>query len=273
MMKLSYRDKIIALVLTVVLILVGGAIFIVKPQIEKFNAIKLTLAAKEQEKTTVETKIATFDTIQAAILSSLNDIEANQEPFYTEQRVFEMEQLFHSYCDEAAMNINSITLSLSAKNLEADQYTPENDIIVYPLKMNADLYNTLPQEVRDIADNVAAPERAAVEVGAMDISVTFSGITYWDDMQSFIDIISGLNRTIIINSLSLGTAATEESSGTVNCQLTIYNIVPMDVTAVIDNERSIAQENGTVGSFDEMVAEIINPAETVAEPEPENVTE
>jgi hypothetical protein len=267
MMKLSYRDKSIALALTVVLILVGGAFFIVKPEIEKYNAQKLSLATKQQEQETVQAKIDTFELIQSNILNSLSDIESLQEPFYVEQRVYQMEQMFHEYCDQAGMDITTISLSLEAASLDADQYTPAQDIITYPLKMNADLYGTLPQEVKDAAANATPAVKPSVMVGSMSVSVTFDGVSYWQDMEDFIDVISGLNRTIMINSLSLGTAATEEEGGSVYCSLSIYNIVPMDVEAVFTNERDIAQKNGTVGLFDQIVASLNAEAEVSETPE------
>ncbi|MDR0903399.1 MAG: hypothetical protein LBM59_02065 [Ruminococcus sp.] len=259
MMKLSYRDKIIAIVITVLVILAIGSIFIVYPEIQKYQAKQVEVQNKEDEKATVQEKIDTLPTIQTNIIRSLGDIGNLQDPFYLEQYHYQLEQLFHSYCDEAEMDIKEISFVIDTEDIAASQYVPVYNILAYTMKMNADLYGTLPEEVMNIYNQVKLEEKPMVSIGIMTIEVTFSEIVAWEQLEPFIETISNVDRTIMINSLEPVEEADENGEGGATAAtLTIYTIVPMDIDTVIENETEIAKTNNTLEALQPVIDEVVS---------------
>jgi hypothetical protein len=247
MLKLSYRDKVIAIIVTVVLLIAAGWVFFVNPQIDKYQAKQLEVEAKETEKKTVEEKISTLDDIQMSIIRSAYDIGDLQEPFYLEEYHYQLEQLFHEYCDEAGVEIDSITFSVETEEITASQFMPSYNILAYVMKMNADLYGTLPQEVLDIYNDVKLVEKPVVDIGIFKIDVTLGGLLTWEDLRPFIDEIFDLERTVMINTTSPKVVPDPQSNDerpAINAILSLYTIVPMDRDTVVENELTVAEENG-----------------------------
>ncbi|MDR0986708.1 MAG: hypothetical protein LBL98_03295 [Ruminococcus sp.] len=261
MMKLSYRDKIIAIVITVLVILAIGSIFIVYPEIQKYQAKQVDVANKEAEKQTVQEKIDTLPTIQSDIIRSLGEIGNLQDPFYLEQYHYQLEQLFHSYADEAEMDIQSISFSISSEEIIAAQYQPAYNILAYTMKMNADLYGTLPEEVMNIYNDVELAAKPIVEIGVMNIDVTFADVAMWDEFETFITTVADLDRTLMINELNpSGNAESDdpEEERSSDVRLTIYTIVPMDIDAVIETETEIAKSNNTLPLLQPVIDEVMS---------------
>ncbi|MDR0975130.1 MAG: hypothetical protein LBL80_05510 [Ruminococcus sp.] len=257
MMKLSYRDKIIAIVITVIVILAVGIIFIVMPEIDKYQAKQLDVQNKETEQQTVQAKIDTLPVIQTDIIRSLGEIGNLQDPFYLEEYHYQLEQLFHSYADEAELDINSISFSIDTEEIKAYQYQPAYNILAYTMKMNADLYGTLPEEVMNIYNEVELAEKPMVDIGVMNINVVFGEVVTWEDMEPFINVISDLDRTILINTLAPVDDRDEEGNGgSTSVSLRLYTIVPMDIDTVIENEQAIAEENGTLEALASVISEV-----------------
>jgi hypothetical protein len=275
MMKLSYRDKIIAIVVTVLVILAVGAIFIVKPEIDKYNAKQIDVANKETEKTTVQAEIDTLPVIQRNIITALSDISDLQTPFFLEEKHYQLEQLFHSFADEAGMEISDISFEITAEEIVASQYMPSYNILAYQMKMNADLYGTLPEEVMNIWNNVEPAAKPVVTVGIVNITATFQDVSSWNDIRPFIDLLTEMERTIIINTLSPGEEDADplaEESSSLPVSVTLYTIVPMDTEMVIEEERKIAESNGTIEQFNLLLEEIAA-AETAENGETDENTE
>jgi hypothetical protein len=258
MMKLTYRDKVIAIVLTVIAILAAGAFLIVKPEIEKYQSKQIDLETKKQEQETVQAKIDTLAMIQTNIIKSLSDIESNQEPFYLEQADYELEQLFHEYFKTADLEIKNIAFTISPEHIIAYQYQPTVGILAYDMKIHADLYGELPQEVIDAYNEVKIGEKPATVIGAMVFDLEFDDVSTWEEVLTFLDLIAELDKTVIINTVEEGDAPDAETGegGTVNMTATIYNIVPMDVDVVIDKEREIAKENGNIDDLEKIIEQM-----------------
>jgi hypothetical protein len=278
MLKLSYRDKVIAIILTIVLLLAVGGIFLVKPQIEKYQAKQIEVKNKENEKLTVEQKIATLDPIQMDIIRAAYDIGDLQEPFYVEAKAYELEQLFHEYVDAAEMEIQSMEFSLASNDIAASQFMPSYNILAYTMKMNADLYGTLPEEVMNIWNKVKLVKKNTVEVGVFDISLTVSDVETWEDVRPIIDEIFDLDRTIMINNIAPAVESDAAAEGTsvsggLPISITLYHIVPMDKDTVVENELDVAEENGGPQKRQEFEAFIESLEEELAAEEENNTEE
>ncbi|MDE7289774.1 MAG: hypothetical protein K2N71_09800, partial [Oscillospiraceae bacterium] len=84
-MKLSYRDKVIFIVVIVIIILVAGFFLFIQPKFKEIEGAKYNLETKQQEKVELETKIASLSTIIDEIKAAADEIGEKQEIFLAEQ--------------------------------------------------------------------------------------------------------------------------------------------------------------------------------------------
>ena len=73
-MKLSYRDKVIIIVVAVLVILGVGIFCFAKPKYESLQVSKQRLAAKEDEQQQVDAKIATLDGLKKQLEDNIDSI-------------------------------------------------------------------------------------------------------------------------------------------------------------------------------------------------------
>jgi cell division protein FtsB len=249
MMKLSYRDKVIAIVLIVILVIVAGFIVVVKPMIDKTNAAQKELEKVQQEKEAVEEKIATLENIKAGIKNDLGSIDEYQQLFFTEDYGFEMERTIRDYCEEVGLTVKSLSFSSQSVQLAPARYVSSPYWLAYQMKIDADLYSQLPSAVYDLWNKTVYKSGASQVVGSTNYSITFADIATWEDLMPLIDRVSAHEKAIYIPSYDLN----EDSKANLDRELsfTVYHIVPMVVAQV-----QAAEDNNGVLPTDEAAAPV-----------------
>jgi hypothetical protein len=237
--KLSYRDKVILVILIVLIIIIGGIMVFVRPKFEESNAKKEELDAKTKEQQTVQERINTLPVLQRQVLEAIKDIDLYQQLFYTEGKHYEMEQLFHSLIDESGLDINAMTFTTKAEDIEDYLFTPSVGLLMYDMKVNADLYNALPIELYNYMNGVQAESNGTVVIGVTEFAASFKNLRTWDQLQQFLDLVEATDKSIYITTVASEGSTPEEGNGNVNVQ--IYHIVPMDTLAVWNAEKAIAE--------------------------------
>jgi uncharacterized protein YxeA len=237
--KLSYRDKVILIVLIVLVIIIGGVMVFVRPVFEQSNAKKEELDAKTKEQQTVQEKIDTLDDLQREILVAIGDIDTYQKLFYTEGKSYEMEQLFHSLTDQAGLDISEVTFSTEAEDIEDYLFTPSVGLVMYDMKVNADLYNALPVELYNYMNKVQAQSRGTVLIGVSNFNAKFKNLNTWNELEQFLRLVDEADKSIYVTTVESTSDNPEEGEGEVDVK--IYHIVPMDTLAVWNSEKSIAE--------------------------------
>ena len=123
-LKLSYRDKVIFIVVMVILVIVAGFFLFIKPKFEKVNLAKDTLAAKQQEKIDIDTKIGTLPDI-------IDSMKATAEEIGEKQKIFLDEG--HPYVNETYIREVLSSLNLDIKSMNTN-YTTASPISRYTIK-------------------------------------------------------------------------------------------------------------------------------------------
>lgn len=237
-MKLSYRDKVIFIVVLILIILVAGFFLFIQPKFTEIESAKFNLETKQQEKIDIENKVATLPTIIETIKAVADEIGEKQEIFLAEQDPY----LNETYIREAlkAERIEVKTMNTTYTTAGAiDRYTvaPKN-ILAYDNKMSADLYNELPQEVYDEYNKVAPESYPNTVIGVTTVNVTLSG---GDDpiecAKKVIDRIAKDEKSVILNTISSEVEDEAKSGGLddeaeVSATITMYSIFPLNVEQV-----------------------------------------
>lgn len=253
-LKLSYRDKVIFIVVMVILVLVAGFFILIRPKYEQVNLAKETLTAKQQEKADIDTKIGTLPDIVKNMKDIAGEIEEKQEIFLEEA---------HPYVNEIYIReaLSSLNLDITEMHTEytvasaINRYTVEKlHYLAYENKMNADLYNELPQEVYDLYNGVPAQAYPNTIIGVTNVTLTFNlGTNSLNRVYDVMDRLADDDKAIILNSVTAESnpESGEEPAATLN--ITMYSIFPMNVEEVL-------KETDEVKPIEPAVEETAEPA-------------
>lgn len=259
-MKLSYRDKVIFIVVIVIIILVAGFFLFVQPKFQEVESAKYNLESKQQERVDVEAKIATLPDIIDNIKAVADEIGEKQEIFLPEQDPYLNETYIREALTAERLDVKSMnTTYTTAGAINRYTVSPKN-ILAYDNKMSADLYNELPQEVYDLYNNVAPEVFPSTIIGITTVEVTFDGGTNpVEQANKAIDRIAEDEKTIILNTISTETPEVASSEGgdaeipSVTANITMYSIYPLNVEQVKQESTDI-QPIEAVGAEETPVA-------------------
>ena len=243
-MKLSYRDKVIFIIVIVLIILVAGFFLFIQPKFQDVETAKYNLENKKQERVDIETKIATLPTIIDDIKAAADEIGEKQDIFLEEQDPYLNETYIREALQEERLDITTMNTTYTiAGDINRYTVTPAN-LLAYDNKMSADLYNELPQEIYDLYNDVAPETFPSTVIGITTVTVTMDGGTDpIDAAYKAIDKIAGDEKTIILNTISAGSekdsSSEESASSEVEATITMYSIFPLNVEQVKQESAEI----------------------------------
>ncbi len=248
-MKLSYRDKVIFVAAIVVIILVAGFFLIIQPNMDKANVAKNNLAAKETEKAEVEAKLNTMPALVEQIHNLAKDIEEAQKNYFEPLEPYEYEQIIAETLKTCGVDVKSITTQYVVADDMIEYITPDETIYSYSMMLNADLYNELPQEIRDNFNGIGTPNPSAQMLGITNVTIQY-GLKKGDfdmkDIWKYIDTISDDERTMKILSVSTPARYTPEPGEAASSEIETHQIVMQLYSIFPMNTEKVMEENGEV---------------------------
>ena len=150
-MKLSYRDKVIFLVVVVIIVLGVGFAFFIRKSIQQTQDVNASLALKQQEWDEVQAKIATLPDLKQQLKTTVAEVDTLQKPYLDEQESFEADKYVYDILSnvDGFVSMKSMELTGEKEGNLAPYFYIRNSV-AYDIKMNADLTgDSLPQEVYD----------------------------------------------------------------------------------------------------------------------------
>lgn len=240
-LKLSYRDKVIFIVVMVILVLVAGFFLFIKPKFEDVEKAKNILIQKEQEKAEIDETINTLPSIIESLKATAKEIDVLQEIFLDEAHPYVNE----TYIREILNGLNIEVLEMKTEYTEADELSkyvvkPAN-ILAYDHKINSDIYNELPQEVYDKYNKVKAEGYPDAVIGVTVMTVKFNSDLELQDAYAVIDKIAEDEKTIILNSIGTEdlSEATDEPVYEMEATITLYSVFPLNVEKVLEETAEV----------------------------------
>ncbi|MBD5141288.1 MAG: hypothetical protein HDT25_07745 [Ruminococcus sp.] len=238
-MKLSYRDKVIFIVVLIIIILVAGFFLFIQPKFNEVSSAQRKLENKQQEKVELEEKIATLPDIIDSIKATADEIGEKQGIFLEEQDPYLNETYIREALTAERVEVKEMNTTYTTAG-RINRYTvdPKN-ILAYDNKMSADLYNELPQEVYDVYNKVAGESFPNTTIGITTVNVTFSGGSNMvENAKRAINRIAEDEKTIILNTIALEVEDTplvvvdSADEQEVSATITMYSIFPLNVEQV-----------------------------------------
>lgn len=241
-MKLSYRDKVIFIVVIVILVLVVGFFLFIKAKITESQDVKNNLTIKEQERADVEAKIATLEDLKKQLQEDVKEVDTMQENFLEEQESFEADQYLYDLLKDTGITFKAMELTGEQEGI-ISQYFYVRNAVAYDLKMNADLSaDSLPQEVYDKYYGTEPTAADDVIIAVDEVKVTFSvaideeGWPDWDAVLAAFDAISKHDKTLYIKGVEAGESEQDDESGIglsdIIMTVDVYSVHHMDTSAI-----------------------------------------
>lgn len=230
-MKLSYRDKVIIIVVAVLVVIGVGIFCIIKPKYESLQVEKDRLATTESQRDEVQAKMDTLDSLQKRLEDDVKAVEEEQEQFLDEREygdTYQISMYLMEKIQSAGVEITGVAMEpLSSGTLDAYYYN--KNAVAYPLKINGDIANKLPDEVKYAYENSYPEAPPGVQIAATEVNMTYrcsSDTELFDAVQ----IIADNDKNIYLLNVSADYSALEPGEvgleGEMNVM--IYELYPLD---------------------------------------------
>lgn len=243
-MKLSYRDKVIIIIVAVIVVLGVGIFCFIKPQVENLKIAEDRLASKQAEKDQVDAKIGTLESLEKTLEDNIKAIEEDQKQFISEREIpetYQINQYIKEKLAESDVQIKGMTLNALAPTT-IDAYFYNKLALAYPMKINADIANKLPEEVMNAYNNSYPAAPAGTTIAGTILNVEYE-CDEPDQVFEAIQAIADNEENIYLLTASADFKAAEEAptdaeGAAVNGSLTImiYEIYPLDPEDLKDTE-------------------------------------
>lgn len=238
-LKLSYRDKVIFIVVMVILVLVAGFFLFIKPKFQNVETAKHNLETKQQEKTDIDTKISTLPGLIQSMKDSATEVKEKQEIFLPEGHPYENENYIREFLNELNIEIKSMNTAYTEASPISRYVVYDKNILAYDNKINADIYKELPEEVYNKYNNVQREQYPSAIIGVTTMAVTFNSDVNLVDVYAVIDRIADDEKTIILNTVSTSDPADDATEVESTVALTMYSIYPLNVDKIMEETDEV----------------------------------
>ncbi|MBQ3162230.1 MAG: hypothetical protein IJC04_08915 [Oscillospiraceae bacterium] len=240
-LKLSYRDKVIFIVVMVILVLVAGFFLFIKPKFEDVEKAKNILAQKEQEKAEIDETINTLPNIIDTLKATAKEIGELQEIFLDEGHPYVNETYIREILNELNVEVVGMTTEYTVADELSKYVVKPAHILAYDHKIDSDLYNELPQEVYDKYNGVKAQGYPDAVIGVTVMKVKFNSDLELQDAYAVIDRLAEDEKTVILNSIGTEdiSQTTDEPVYEMEATITMYSVFPLNVDKVLEETAEV----------------------------------
>ncbi|MCR5168175.1 MAG: hypothetical protein K6C13_13320 [Oscillospiraceae bacterium] len=207
-MKLSYRDKVIFLVVVVIIVLGVGFAFFVRKAIQQTQDVNASLAIKQQEWDEVQAKIATLPDLKQELKKTVEEVDTLQKPYLDEQESYEADKYIYDILSKVDGFVSMKSMELTGeKEGNLAPYFYVRNSVAYDIKMSADLSgDSLPQEVYDkyLHAEVQGDPAVIVAVEEVHLVVNITDADPESNMNAFfamMDAISKHDKTLYLRTI------------------------------------------------------------------------
>lgn len=195
-MKMSYRDRMIALVGVVVALVLIGIFVIVKPMATKISSNKATLASVKSEEDRINGIIEQLPTLADTINTEYNDSKSYAEGFAQSRVPYEVDQFIQEYFNTNQVEVLSLaTEDSSAETIEFYSYTP--NVVTYPLLEAADINGDIATATAEkLKTSTVFSNLEAQEVEMYSLTIGFNGKK--DNILALLDAIKDIDENVLI---------------------------------------------------------------------------
>lgn len=208
-LKLTKRDQILLAIILLVLVVLGGIFFIVKPSIATTASLKSDLVIAKDKMELIKNNLAQKDNIESNYKEVAAKAKVAANDFFDEMLPQQIEQTIGDFLDQHYIEYSSIAVE-SFTQTQVKPYTFQQPVISYPIKdftqeIN-DLTNTTPiltdSETTSLEEaNSQVTQEIATEITQAIVTVEF--ISTFNNLLAFTDFVSNYEQLFRIDKLTV----------------------------------------------------------------------
>lgn len=199
-MKLSYRDRIILIFVSMIAITLIGIFLGIKPLSKEIKANKAELQKQEKAMAEVQKEIDKIPGLEKDIDELYKSSVLIAQKFTEPREPSELDKFLQPTIDADLLEVNSMFAPGEAGVVNLDYYYVTPNILTYPLAEAADLDGSLSKEAAEKMLKTIVLSSRTVE-GVVGSTVQFDFRAKKENIMKFIDDVKAFDETIIIKSV------------------------------------------------------------------------
>ena len=198
MQKLSYRDRIIILIVLIIMILVIGFMLLIKPKFKDISAAEDSLNNAQSQWNEIENKINQVDTIKERVQKKYNEsVELGN--LFVDLRAYTLEKFIQEYFNKNGVYINTNASYSDPSVITLTPYSINYESLDYSIGQSANLNSTdIEDQTEDVNTDESQEQSLPCGTVTIDYYATRSGLL------QFMQDIKESGKTIEIKSLTIG---------------------------------------------------------------------
>ncbi|MCI1268917.1 MAG: hypothetical protein LKG21_03340 [Ruminococcus sp.] len=201
-MKLNYRDRIIAMVLIAIVILIGGFFGLIRPKSKDITESQAARTQKQEEWDALDQKIKQNPILEKAIMNTYEDSQKLVADFPAEQDfAYQLDQYMQPIMDKCNLQVSDMEAG-DSNTTTLNYYFVTPKVLDSALIDAADINGKKAEAANAKTDqNTVLSERTAETVISRQYGVTVKGTK--QNLWKFLDEMKNLNKAIVIESVSI----------------------------------------------------------------------
>lgn len=201
-MKLSYRDRIILIFVSLVAIVLIGIFLGIKPLSKEIKTNRAELEKQEKKMAEIQAEIDRIPGLEKDIKESYKTSVEIAGKFTEQRDPNGLDKFLQPVINENLLDVNSTFYPGEAGIVHLEYYYVTPNILTYPLAEAADLDGSLSKEAAKSMMNTIVLSSRSVE-GVVGSTVEFDFKAKKEDILKFIDDVKAFDETIIIKSIAI----------------------------------------------------------------------
>lgn len=212
-MEMTYRDKLVLIVVAIIVILVGGFFALIKPKYTKLKDSKAAYETVLAEWKVIEAEINAIPDLKSAINKTYGEAKNIGEIFINsafktanqnyggEKTAYELDQYLQPAVDES--NIQIKTLDMAGTNVRRIEYFYHMpNVLTYSLLEAADVNGDYAAEVAEVMkENTVLSARQTADV--LTFPVTMTAVGTKENLMTFLDKIADDKNAILVEAVDI----------------------------------------------------------------------
>ncbi len=197
MQKLSYRDRVIVLVVLVAAIIVVGVVMFISPKLDDISSAEESLEYTKTQWYELETKLNQVDTITERVQTKYDECVEIGSLFVDIKRAYTLERFIQEYIDKNGIYITSSAAFTDPSIVTLEPYSLAVDSLDYEIGQSADLTVT-PGDTQSKEEEKVENQSLPCGTITIDYSATRAGL------MQFMQDIKESGKSIEITSITIG---------------------------------------------------------------------
>ena len=195
-MKLSYRDRVILIVVAIIAIIAIVAIALIRPTIKSINTDNKTLETTKQTWTETEQKLNQIEPTKKRITEKRDNAAKLAEYFTPETLFSEQDQFLHKALDD-----NNMTMT-DPEAAPLDFYYENPHELSYNLNQHADLDGSMAKALSEkLREYLALSARTAQDVATRTSTIECRAKK--EDLMNFLADIKKMDTTVLVEPVTI----------------------------------------------------------------------